>query len=111
MSELRDLTNALRAFDNRIRGIEDCMIIVLRNSVQEADWRHEQRNNAQIYVSRADEQERAIKQIQEACGAISHKLAEVKDQLDNQADTRRSDVRGLSARLQKLESGEEVTKV
>lgn len=110
MSELRDLTSALRAIDNRVTGVENCLIVLLRDSQQQAEWRHQQRNRAAIDEGLRGEQERAMLQVQEACGAISHKLAEVVDRLDNQAEVRLSDVKELRARVRNLESGEEVTK-
>jgi len=103
MSELRDLTAALRSIADRQTGIEECLLIVLRNSEQESDWRHEQRSIEQRRQLEGEERDRAMKQVQEACGSISHKLAEVVERLDNQASTRLSDVRGLSERVGKLE--------
>ncbi len=111
MSELRDLTAALRALDNRITGVEDCLLVLTRDSQQQAEWRHEQKNRAMTSDMSQNEQERAMLQVQEACGAISHKLAEVVERLDNQVSTRQSDVKGLSSRVRELESkaGLEVT--
>lgn len=95
MSELRDLTAALRAFDKRIVGVEECLVVLVRNSEQEADWRHEQRNLAQRHQLEGEERDRALKQVQEACGAISHKMVELVERLDNYAATRQADVRRI----------------
>jgi hypothetical protein len=110
MSELRDLTNALRAIDKRLSGVERCLLVVIRNSEQQAEWRHEQRNRAQIEDGLQSARERAIQQVQSACGAISHKLAEVVERLDNQAATYLANEREIRNRVRQLETGEEVTK-
>ena len=111
MSELRDLTAALRATNGRLDGLEECMVVLLRNSVQESDWRHEIRGIEQRRQLEGEERDRALKQVQEACGAISHKLAELIERLDNQASVRLSDVKELRGRVNKLEekAGEEFT--
>lgn len=114
MSELRDLTAALRAFDKRITSVEDCLLVLVRNSEQETEWRHEQRGIAQRHQLEGEERDRALKQVQEACGAISHKLAEVVERLDNQASTRLSDVKELRDRVRDIElkrpPAQEITK-
>lgn len=109
MSELRDLTGALRAFDKRLDSIEDCLIILLRNSAQEAEWRHQQKNNAQLLVSREDGFQRAIAQLQVTTGDVSHALAGLSERLDNQSSTRLSDVKELRQRVRALETGDDVT--
>ena len=103
MSELRDLTVALRAFDRRIAGVEDCLVILSRESRQQTEWRHQQKNNAQVSEGLRLQAERAMLQIQEACGAISHKVAELVERLDNQASTRLSDVKELRERTRQIE--------
>ena len=108
MGELRDLTSTLRSFSESLTSIEDCMVVVLRNSEQESDWRHEQRNAEQQNLYRAELQAKALKQVQEACGAISHKLVELVERLDAQAQTRLEDTKELKRRVRALE-GDEVT--
>jgi hypothetical protein len=93
----------MRSLANGQALIQDCLLVVLRNSEQQADWRHEQRGIEQRRLGDQEQQELAMKQVQDACGAISHRLAEVVERLDNQASTRRSDVRGLSARVGEIE--------
>lgn len=114
MSELRDLTNALRTFDKRIMKVEECLVILVRNSKQESEWRHEQKNRAQVDEGLRLQSEIAMKQVQNVCGAISDRLAEVVERLDNQAATRLSDVKELRERVRDLElkrpSNQEVTK-
>jgi len=110
MSEFRDLTLALRTFDKRITGIEECLLVLTRDSQQQAEWRHVQKNRAMTSDYMQAEQERAMQQVQEACGAISHRLAEVVERLENQAITRREDVKRLNARIGALEPDSEVTK-
>jgi hypothetical protein len=104
MSELRDLTAALRSFDKRLNSVEQCLVILVRNSQQQAEWRHDQKNRAIVEEGLRLESERAMLQVQEACGAISHKLAEVVERLDNQVSTRLSDVKGLSSRVGLIEN-------
>lgn len=82
----------------------------MRNSQQQADWRHEQRNRAQLDDGLREERERAIAQVQKACGDIDRKIAELVERLDNQAATRLADVKELRERVRNLETGEEVTK-
>jgi hypothetical protein len=103
MSELRDLTAAMRALANSQTLTQECLLVLLRNSEQQSDWRHEHRGIEQRKQLEQEEQQRALKQVQEACGSISHKLAEVVERLDNQSATRLSDVRGLSSRVAELE--------
>ena len=115
MSELRDLTAAMRSFDKRLTSVEACLITITRNSNQEAEWRHNQKNRALINDGVQLENERAMAQVQEACGAISHKLAEVVERLDNLGATRLSDVKELRERTRQLElrmplPNDEVTK-
>ncbi len=103
MSELRDLTLALRSFDRRLMAAEECLILLVRESQQSAQWRHIQKGRAMVEDGYRSEQERAMMQVQEACGAISHKLAEFNERLDNQSSTRLSDVRGLNERVRQIE--------
>lgn len=112
MSELRALTEAMRALDRRISGVEDCLVILVRDSQQQAHWRHDQKNRAMSEDFLRQEHERAIQQVQEACGAISHKLSEVVERLDLQASIRLDDVKELRRRVRDLEeeAGKEVTK-
>lgn len=110
MSELRDLTQALRAVNNRITGIEECLVLLIRDSQQQTQWRHEQRNQAQIDQLNKEQTQIAVKQVQEACGAISHKLSDLNTQLGNLSIIRNEDIREVKRRLHKLETGEEVTK-
>jgi hypothetical protein len=112
MSELRDLTLALRAFDKRFMSIEDCLLELVRDSKQQSEWRHLQKNRAQTDDGLQLQREKAILQVQEACGAISSKLAEFSERLETLATVRGDDVRELKGRLNSLETrvkGEEVT--
>src|SRR4051812_10342492 len=99
MSELRDLTAALRALDGRVTGVENCLLVLLRDSQQQSEWRHDQRNRAMIEDGKRADNERAMLQVQEACGAVSHRLFEFAERLDNYAQTRLDDVRNLNTRL------------
>lgn len=110
MSELRALTKALRSLDSRITGIEDCLVVVLRNSEQEADWRHEQRNAAHAYGLEREDQVRAMKQVQDACGAISNRLLHLVERIESLAANQWASDKELRKRLRDLESGDEVTK-
>jgi len=111
MSELRDLTVALRAFHTRMSSVEDCLLVLVRDSQQQSEWRHTQKNQSMVDTGLREEQETAMKQVQEACGAVSHKLFEFSDRLDNYAKTRLDDVKGLNARIGAVEAKLEVEEV
>jgi len=115
MSEFRDLTVALRSLSDRMTTIEDCMLVLVRNSEQEKDWRHEQRNIAMVTKGEAEERELALKQIQEWMGPVNDNLNELVERFDNFVATRFTDVKSLNDRVRDLEqevgvSQEEVTK-
>ncbi len=109
MSELRDLTAALRAQYQRLSAIEECLTIVLRNSQQEAEWRHQQRNDASVRELEREEQRRSFKQLEEFQGALWKYLGKLDERLEALAKTRHDDVKSLSERVRKLEPEEEVT--
>ncbi len=111
MSEFRDLTVALRSLSDRMTSIEDCMLVLVRNSEQEKDWRHEQRNLVQVQRGEAEERELALKQIQDWMGPINDSLSELVERFDNFVATRFADVKSLNERLRKLEDelGQEET--
>jgi hypothetical protein len=109
VSELRALTKALRSLDSRITGIEDCLVVVLRNSEQESDWRHEQRNLVHAANQEREEQVRAMKQVQDACSAISHKLVHLVERIESLAANQWASDKELRKRVRALESGDEVT--
>jgi hypothetical protein len=113
MSELKDVTSALRAIHNETILVQDCLLILVRDSQQQAEWRHAQKNRAMVEDLERDQREGAILQIQTWCGDFSRKLGELVERLDGQAQTRRDDVRALSGRLGQLEArlpDEETTK-
>lgn len=110
MSELRDMTNALRALAKRLDSVEDCLLVLVRNSEQQAEWRHEQRGLAQTEELFRAGQVRAMKQVQDTVGAISHRLVEVFERFDAIAANRLADMQSTNARIQRLEPDEEVTK-
>lgn len=109
MSELRDLTSALRAQSARLTAIEECLTIVLRNSQQEAEWRHQQRNDAHTQVLEREEQRRQFKQLEEFQGALWKYLGKLDERQELLAKTRHDDVKTLSERVRKLEPDEEIT--
>lgn len=109
MSELRDLTAALRALGTRLTSIEECMVIVLRNSEQEADWRHQQRNEAHVAGQQREEMTRSLKQVEEFQGALWKYLGKLDERLELAEQTRHDDVRSLSDRVRKLEPEDEIT--
>lgn len=106
MSDLRAITAALRAFATRLTSIEECLVVVLRNSEQESDWRHEQRNMAHADGLRQAEQLRALKQVEEFQGALWKYLAGLDERLEALSRTRFDDVRELKARVRALEEDE-----
>jgi hypothetical protein len=113
MSEFRDLTVALRTLSNRLTTIEDCMLVLVRNSEQEKDWRHEQRNLAMVQKGESEERERALLQVQEWMGSVNDNLNGLIQRFDNFVATRQTDVKGLNDRVHYLEQKldvEEVTK-
>lgn len=109
MSELRDLTAALRSLGARMTSIEDCLLVVLRNSEQESDWRHEQRGLAHRHQLERDETKRALTQVEEFQGALWKYLGKLDERLENLSVARHDDVKALSERVRKLEPEEEVT--
>jgi hypothetical protein len=109
MSELRDLTSALRSMASRMTSIEDCLLIVVRNSEQEADWRHDQRGIEQRRELEASERGRALAQIQEFQGALWKYLAALDERLEALSVARHDDVKALNERVRKLEPADEVT--
>jgi hypothetical protein len=113
MSELRDLTQALRSFDERLTSVEDCLVVLVRDSQQQTEWRHEQKNRAMIADGLKREDESAMRQVQDACVALSGRIVEVFERLDNQASLRRDDVKALNGRVGRVEEQlglDEVTK-
>ena len=100
MSELRDLTAGMRAIASSQSMMQECLLVLLRNSEQQADWRHEQRNTAQKELGFREAQESGLKQVQEWMGDFSRKLGEVVERLDNYGATRQDDAR----RIGKLEN-------
>ena len=104
MSELRAITKALRSLHNRLTGVTDCLAVLTRNSEQEADWRHEQRNEAQRREGEKSETLRSLKQVEEFQGALWKYLAELDVRLSQLADTRHDDVKEIKTRLRRLES-------
>lgn len=109
MSELRDLTAAMRSLANGQALIQDCLLVVLRNSEQQADWRHEQRGIEQRRVLQDDERDRALKQVEEFQGALWKYLGKLDERLETLAAVRHDDVKALSERVRALEPDEEVT--
>lgn len=110
MSELRDLTIVLRAFDKRLSGAEDILLVLLRDSKQQSEWRHEQRNRAMVEDGLREGQEQAMLQVQQECASINTQLGELVAQLDSYSRLRQEDVRRLNIRIGQLENPEEVTK-
>ncbi len=113
MSELRDLTSAMRALSAYMGSITDCMVVLVRDSQQQTKWRHDQKNLAVIEEGRWDGQERAMLQIQNNMAALSTRVVEVHDELRTLQTIRFEDVKELKDRLRKreeAESFEEVTK-
>lgn len=114
MSELRDLTQALRSFDKRLASIEDCLVVLVRDSQQQADWRHEQKNRKTVEMALEEERDRTMQQVQKACGALNYELTGINERLDAHSRTRLEDVKSLNARVGKLEESwgdkEEVTR-
>lgn len=107
MSELRDLTAALRAQSARMTDTQECLLIVLRNSEQEAAWRHEQRNADPRLA--LDELVKSLKQLEEFQGALWKYLGRLDERIESLAVVRQDDVKALSDRVRKLEPDEEIT--
>lgn len=110
MSELRDLTSALASFSGSMSAIEECLVVLLRNSAQESDWRHQQQNLAQQEAFREglrdkafDQLEKGLKQLGEFQGALWKYLGDLDERQTQLANTRHEDVKELKARVHKLE--------
>lgn len=113
MSELRDLTQALRIFDRRLTGIEECLVVLMRDSQQQAEWRHVEKNRAMMFDGLMEERDLAVKQVHDAQGTIIDQLSEIVERLEALSTTRLNDVKVLSQRVRDLEEragNEEVTK-
>ncbi len=95
MSELRDLTAAMTAFSQRMSSIEDCLISLMRDSQQQSEWRHQQKNMAVADNGR--------------WGELAKQVADIHDELKALSTIRFEDVRELKKRVRDLESPEEVT--
>ena len=104
MSELRDLTAALRAQSARMTDTQECLLVVLRNSEQEAVWRHEQRNaNPRLAL---DELVKSLKQLENFQEALWKYLGKLDDRQENIEKTRHADISEVKARLRALEKDE-----
>jgi hypothetical protein len=103
MSELRDLTTALRAISRQIISLENCMLTLVRDSQQQSEWRHEQKNRASVAIALEEERDQTMQQVQKACGALYHELSGINQRLDAHAETRLEDVRALHLRVSELE--------
>ncbi len=104
MSELRALTAALRTFAARIASVEDCLVVLLRNSEQEADWRHEQRNKVHADGQQREEILRSLKQVEEFQGALWKYLGKLDERQEAADKTRHDDIKEVKDRLHALES-------
>lgn len=112
MSELRDLAAALRAFDKRLTSVEDCLLVLVRNSEQQAEWRHAQRNAAQVERGEREARQRSLAQLQEFQGALWNYLGKLDEKLEALSKTRHDDVTELKRRMHSIEEkvgGEEIT--
>lgn len=113
MSELRDLTRALRIFDSRLTGIENCLVVLMRDSQQQAEWRHDEKNRAMVFDGLMEERDLAVQQVQTSQGLIHDRLSELVERIDALSTTRLNDVKVLSQRVRELEENagnEETTK-
>lgn len=111
MSELRDLTQALRIFDRRLTGIEDCLVVLMRDSQQQAEWRHTEKNRAMLFDGLMEERDLAMQEVQRSLGVVHDRLSGISDQVVALSTTRLNDVKVLSQRLRTLEerAGDEET--
>ena len=112
MSELRDLTAALRAFDKRITGVEECLLLLVRDSQQQSEWRHEQKNSSQKDNLFLTEMSKTLAQLEAFQGSLWNYLATLDGKLVALANTRLEDVKALNKRVGVVEEKvgiEEVT--
>ena len=118
MSELRDVATAMRATSKRLDTFAEAMTILLRDSGQQAEWRHQQRNEVAIreglqeaQLDQLDSFQRALKQMETFSASLWKYLGKLDERLELLATTRHEDVSELKRRLRALEpTEEEVTK-
>jgi hypothetical protein len=117
MSELRDLTAALRAQSKRLDSFGDALVLLLRDSGQQSEWRHEQRNAEQMRQleqkdlhDSLETLQKSITQVGNFQSALWEYLGKLDERLETLAQVRHDDVRALSDRVRALEPQEEVTK-
>lgn len=109
MSDLRDLTNALQTFSDRLTAIEECLAETAENGVQHREGLHDLRGKLQTSNLERDRSTLAIRQVQEWMGDFSHKQTEIHDMVTNLQSTRQSDIKDIGRRLRALEADDEAT--
>ena len=97
MSEFRDLTLALRSIHDSMTSIEECLVLLVRDSSQQSEWRHDQRNSATVTEGRWIETKESLKGIRQEITSIR--------------ETHFDAVKELRGRVRDIETGEEITKV
>ena len=117
MSELRDLSAALRAQSKRMKSFGDALVVLLRDSAQQTEWRHEQRNAEQVRQLEQKSLHESLETLRKTVDQVSNfqaALWEYLGKLDGQVESlgkiRQDDIQALSARISRLEPEDEVTK-
>lgn len=121
MSDLRDITMAMRATSKRLNSFGEALIILLRDSAQQTEWRHQQKNDAVIRAAQHQlilDQLETMRVNQRQLEEFSAKLWDYLGRLDEREElgrrTRHDDLKEMKSRLHALESDhpqDEVTKV
>jgi hypothetical protein len=97
MSLERDIAHAFTTLGDRLTSIETCLVQLSRDSAQQSDWRHEQRNHEQAAKLFREETSKNIRQIQIWMGSFSDKLTELVEALRVVRAVRHEDVRRINA--------------
>ncbi len=97
MSLERDIAHAFTTLGARLTSIETCLVQLSRDSAQQSDWRHEQRNYEQAAQLFRDETVKSIRQVQVWMGSFSDKMTELVEALRVVRAVRHDDVRRINA--------------
>lgn len=113
MSELRDLTAALRAQSRRLDSFGESLILLLRDSAQQSEWRHQQRNDEHMRKAERKElldtleaMQKGLKQVEMFQSALWTYLGKLDERQELLAKTRHEDIREVKLRLRALEDDE-----
>ena len=121
MSDLRDIATAMRATSKRLNSFGEAIVILLRDSAQQTEWRHQQKNAAtirdgqhQLVLDQLETMRVNQKQLGEFCAKLWDYLGRLDEREELGRKTRHDDLVEMKRRLRALESDhppdDEVTK-